>query len=506
MSSVYATEPATSGRVIFETTHGPLDIHLWCRECPLTTKMFLQLCVDGFYDNMLFHRIVPGLLVQTGALRQGQQEGVTNSGQGEITMVAYRSSIKADQALERRKYEVNTRIRFNHRGQVAMALEVSSNDEDMEQLQLQFFVTTDEAPYLDGKHVIFGTCSTGPTIFNAIRIGGTEVDESSFQPVDMEHAPRIISTKIVENNVHESIAPRNEVPWRTVKKIEKKKKKRAGKFDVNVLSFGDDMAEDLVKEPAKKLTKTRDGSIEKDPVSRNVLTQEQIDDDTQSDQLNDNCNNLDENQQEEFFSHAASPENIDTASFRVKASYPSVLELPNRQDIGGGDVQLDDWKPPKSSTRTSSLIEERRSKYCKGRKSKQEREEDTLARLRNFKGKIGHNAEKHSSNGAAEVDNSLAARMARRAAAEQSKKDKDDNPGEFYYGQILDSDNEDEKDNKWLQTKFICRRHIDHTAGDGRDIFEYQVIDEKGSRDHRETNNKQYQKHGSKKKHRKHYK
>ncbi|EEC51413.1 predicted protein, partial [Phaeodactylum tricornutum CCAP 1055/1] len=157
MSSVYATEPATSGRVIFETTHGPLEIQLWCNECPETTRFFLQLCIDGFFDDMLFHRIVPGFLIQTGAMRQSE-------------------AVHADYALERRKYELHSRLRFNHRGQVAMALNLDDDhDRNNGDLQPQFFVTLDEAPYLDGKHVLFGTIS-GPTIFNAIRIGGVEVD------------------------------------------------------------------------------------------------------------------------------------------------------------------------------------------------------------------------------------------------------------------------------------------------------------------------------------------
>uniref|UniRef100_A0A7S4AJQ9 PPIase cyclophilin-type domain-containing protein n=1 Tax=Pseudo-nitzschia australis TaxID=44445 RepID=A0A7S4AJQ9_9STRA len=66
MSQVYATEPQTSGLVVLETTAGPLSIHLWCKECPHTVRYFLQLCIDGFYDNLVFHRVVPNFLIQTG--------------------------------------------------------------------------------------------------------------------------------------------------------------------------------------------------------------------------------------------------------------------------------------------------------------------------------------------------------------------------------------------------------------------------------------------------------
>jgi peptidyl-prolyl cis-trans isomerase SDCCAG10 len=55
MSQVYSTEPSPTGRVIFDTTHGPIDIKLFCKECPTTTRSFLQLCIDGYYDDMIFH-------------------------------------------------------------------------------------------------------------------------------------------------------------------------------------------------------------------------------------------------------------------------------------------------------------------------------------------------------------------------------------------------------------------------------------------------------------------
>ncbi|EED96366.1 predicted protein, partial [Thalassiosira pseudonana CCMP1335] len=52
--------------VVFETTHGPIDVNLFCKECPTTTRTFLQLCLDGYYDGMIFHRILSDFLIQTG--------------------------------------------------------------------------------------------------------------------------------------------------------------------------------------------------------------------------------------------------------------------------------------------------------------------------------------------------------------------------------------------------------------------------------------------------------
>jgi hypothetical protein len=83
---------------------------------------------------------------------------------------------------------------------------------------------------LDGKHVVLGTM-WGPTIFNALRIGRTDVNEETNQPTEMEEAPRIERVKIMENPMHTDIVPSASVPWRSRPsdgEAPKKKKKRKG--------------------------------------------------------------------------------------------------------------------------------------------------------------------------------------------------------------------------------------------------------------------------------------
>lgn len=155
MSQIYSTEPQTTGRVILETTHGPLEVNLWSRECPSATRLFLQHCMDGFYENVLFHRVVPNFLIQTGALRldptTNAHTSLTDANPADVR--AYRTRLQADEALDRRQYELNSRIRFNHRGQVAMAMGVDDTGGAGSKvtLQPQFFITLDEASELDGK-------------------------------------------------------------------------------------------------------------------------------------------------------------------------------------------------------------------------------------------------------------------------------------------------------------------------------------------------------------------
>ena len=83
MSTIYITEPPTTGKVrerlthslsllvlsfnrrwqvVMETTRGDYDIELWCKECPEACRNFLQLSLEGFYEGLIFHRLVKGLL------------------------------------------------------------------------------------------------------------------------------------------------------------------------------------------------------------------------------------------------------------------------------------------------------------------------------------------------------------------------------------------------------------------------------------------------------------
>ncbi|KAG1828605.1 cyclophilin-like domain-containing protein [Suillus variegatus] len=56
----------TNGRVIIDTTAGEIEIELWSKETPRTCRNFIALALEGYYDGVIFHRIIPGFLVQTG--------------------------------------------------------------------------------------------------------------------------------------------------------------------------------------------------------------------------------------------------------------------------------------------------------------------------------------------------------------------------------------------------------------------------------------------------------
>lgn len=66
MSSIYILEPMTGGKVVLKTTVGDMDIELWPKEAPKACRNFVQLCMEGYYDNTIFHRVVKDFIVQGG--------------------------------------------------------------------------------------------------------------------------------------------------------------------------------------------------------------------------------------------------------------------------------------------------------------------------------------------------------------------------------------------------------------------------------------------------------
>lgn len=56
-------EPQTTSTLLFETNYGPISIDLWATEAPAACRLLVQQCIDGFYDNTPFERVVKGCMV-----------------------------------------------------------------------------------------------------------------------------------------------------------------------------------------------------------------------------------------------------------------------------------------------------------------------------------------------------------------------------------------------------------------------------------------------------------
>ncbi|NWR38848.1 CWC27 protein, partial [Tachuris rubrigastra] len=200
--------------VLLRTTAGEIDIELWSKEAPKACRNFIQLCMEEYYNNTIFHRVVPGFIVQGG--------DPTGTGSGGESV--YGAPFKD---------EFHSRLRFNRRGLVAMA-NAGPHDNGS-----QFFFTLGRADELNNKHTIFGKV-TGDTIYNMLRLAEVEVDKEE-RPL----SPHKIRSSEVLFNPFDDIVPR---PNRKLKKDkpeeETKKSKVKGTKNFNLLSFGEEAEEE----------------------------------------------------------------------------------------------------------------------------------------------------------------------------------------------------------------------------------------------------------------------
>lgn len=217
MSSVYSLEPPTSGKVILKTNFGNIDIELFTKEAPRTCRNFIQHCMNGYYNNNVFFRIIKNFMIQTG--------DPTNTGRGG-------SSIWEKEFGD----EFHSRLKFSHRGIVAMANKNKANTNGS-----QFFITMDKCPWLDKKHTIFGKV-VGDTFFNALNISELPTNKNDFP--DTEMLPMIMEVEVVVNPFDDIIIKKKEKKDIEIKEDIKKTvddyKKRKILGDHRLISFADE--------------------------------------------------------------------------------------------------------------------------------------------------------------------------------------------------------------------------------------------------------------------------
>ncbi|KAM0864212.1 hypothetical protein ACQ4PT_044070 [Festuca glaucescens] len=207
---------------------------MWAKEAPKATRNFVQLCLEGYYDGTLFHRVIKSFLIQGG--------DPTGSGTGEIPNPnqTYLGFLIPDFTVVRASMgppfsdEFHSRLRFNHRGLLACANAGTPHSNGS-----QFFITLDRCDWLDKKNTIFGKV-TGDSVFNLLALADIETNKDD-RPV---YPQKILSVEVLWN-------PFDDIVPRQIKKIqpaakadaEGKPKKKAVK-QLNVLSFGDEVEEE----------------------------------------------------------------------------------------------------------------------------------------------------------------------------------------------------------------------------------------------------------------------
>ncbi|TGO66753.1 hypothetical protein BOTNAR_0055g00150 [Botryotinia narcissicola] len=265
MSSLYNLEPQPTASCILHTTSGDISLELWAQQIPLASRNFLQHCLDGYYDNTIFHRLVPGFILQggdptgTGSGGESIYDGGEFSEENGIWPMEERKGQNAGPRGVGFKDEFHSRIKYNRRGLLGMANEGKDTNGS------QFFLTLGDTPELMGKNTLFGRVE-GETIYNLARMGEAECGEGE-RPL---YPTKITGVEVLVNPFKDMVrrerVAKIAVPEK--KAPEKKKKRKAGK---QLLSFGDEGEEGVEQPVVKKKAKfdTRivmdDGTADNEP-------------------------------------------------------------------------------------------------------------------------------------------------------------------------------------------------------------------------------------------------
>jgi cyclophilin family peptidyl-prolyl cis-trans isomerase len=138
------------------TNVGPVEVTFFDEDAPKTVENFRKLAGDGFYDGLIFHRVIPDFMIQGGC-----PDGTGTGGPGY-------------------KFEDE----FNDNKIVKGALAMANSGPNTNGSQF-FIVTTDAAPWLDGKHTVFGEVTSGMDAVYAI-------EKTETGPGDKPVTPQVI--------------------------------------------------------------------------------------------------------------------------------------------------------------------------------------------------------------------------------------------------------------------------------------------------------------------------
>jgi peptidyl-prolyl cis-trans isomerase B (cyclophilin B) len=160
---------------IIKTNFGDIHIELYPDVAPKTVENFKKLAKNGFYDESLFHRIVPGFVIQGGDPESRNASNRSKWGTGGPGW-----NVKAE-------FNKNS----HSRGALSMA-----RSRDPDSAGSQFFIVLKDSKFLDGQYTVFGRITAGmDEVVDKIAALGTD---SADAPLDYDQA------KMVEVSVNES--------------------------------------------------------------------------------------------------------------------------------------------------------------------------------------------------------------------------------------------------------------------------------------------------------------
>jgi cyclophilin family peptidyl-prolyl cis-trans isomerase len=144
-------------RATLKTSEGDVELELYPDEAPRTVENFTKLAGAGFYDGLIFHRVIPDFMIQGGC-----PLGTGTGGPG----------YSFEDEFNEHKVE---------RGALAMANAGPNTNGS------QFFIVTAEAtPWLDGKHTVFGKVTAGQDVVDRISAVERDASDRPLEPITIE--------------------------------------------------------------------------------------------------------------------------------------------------------------------------------------------------------------------------------------------------------------------------------------------------------------------------------
>jgi len=141
-----------------ETTLGTIKIELFQKEAPDTVANFIKLAEKGYYDGVIFHRVIPGFMIQGG-----DPTGTGRGGPGYTILD-----------------EFHPKLRHNKAGVLSMANAGPDTGGS------QFFITLAATPHLDDRHAIFGQVIEGQDVVKKIGDAPRDRMDRPSTPVAMK--------------------------------------------------------------------------------------------------------------------------------------------------------------------------------------------------------------------------------------------------------------------------------------------------------------------------------
>lgn len=164
--------------VVLETTQGNIELQLFPEIAPLACENFIGLIEEGYYDGIIFHRVIKDFIVQAG--------DPTGTGAGGRSLWGDRPFVD----------EISDKVKFDKAGILAMANSGPNTNKS------QFFITLKATPWLNGKHTIFGEVISGMDVVK--KIASVPTDDKDKPKKEQKIIKAYIKKEIKKANGRES--------------------------------------------------------------------------------------------------------------------------------------------------------------------------------------------------------------------------------------------------------------------------------------------------------------